>query len=166
MPRFVKSLQDIDWNRWQAKDPATLVFVVDGSRVLLIRKKRGLGAGKVNAPGGRVEPGEKPLEAAIRESQEELRITPTGLTYSGENLFQFVDGYSIHVHVYKATGYTGEPEETDEAIPLWTALDAIPYDEMWEDDRLWVPLVFEGVRFSGRYVFDDDVMLDYALDVG
>ena len=32
--------------------------------------------------------------------------------------------------------------------------------------RAEAKLVFEGVRFSGRYLFDDDVMLDYALDVG
>jgi len=50
-------------------------------------------------------------------------------------------------------------------VPLWTPLDAIPYEEMWEDDRLWVPLVLSGTKFSGRYVFDDDVMLDHALDV-
>ena len=26
------------------------------------------------------------------------------------------------------------------------------------------PHVLDGVRFYGRYLFDDDVMLDYALD--
>jgi len=160
----MKTLRDIDWDNWEAKDPATLVFVVKEGRILLIRKKRGLGAGKVNAPGGRLEPGETPLEAAVREVQEELCITPLELTYSGENLFQFVDGYSIHVHVFKAGDYEGEPTETDEASPIWSELDAIPYKEMWEDDKLWVPLVLDGTRFFGRYLFDDDVMLDYTLD--
>lgn len=160
----MKTLRDIDWDQWQAKDPATLVFVVQDSRILLIRKKRGLGAGKINAPGGRLEPGETPLEAAVREVQEELCITPLELTYSGENLFQFVDGYSIHVHVFKAGDYEGEPTETDEASPIWTPVDKIPYEEMWEDDKLWVPLVLDGTRFFGRYLFDDDVMLDHALD--
>lgn len=160
----MKTLRDIDWDTWEAKDPATLVFVVKDGRILLIRKKRGLGAGKINAPGGRLEPGETPLEAAVREVQEELCITPLELTYSGENLFQFVDGYSIHVHVFKAGDYEGEPTETDEASPIWSNLDAIPYEEMWEDDKLWVPLVLDGTRFYGRYLFDDDIMLDYALD--
>ena len=160
----MKTLRDIDWDTWKAKDPATLVFVVKDGRILLIRKKRGLGAGKINAPGGRLAPGETPLEAAVREVQEELCITPVELTYSGENLFQFVDGYSIHVHVFKAGDYEGEPTETDEASPIWSNLDAIPYEEMWEDDKLWVPLVLDGTRFYGRYLFDDDIMLDYALD--
>ena len=161
----MKRLTDIDWSTWQAKDPATLVFVVKEAQVLLIRKKRGLGAGKINAPGGRLEPGETPLEAAVREAQEELRITPRELTFCGENLFQFVDGYSIHVHVFKARDFEGEPTETDEASPIWSPIDAIPYQEMWEDDKLWVPHVLEGTRFFGRYLFDDDIMLDYELEL-
>jgi 8-oxo-dGTP diphosphatase len=157
-------VRDIDWESWPAKDPATLVFVVKDRSVLLIRKKRGLGAGKINAPGGRMEPGETPLEAAIRETREEVCVTPLDLSYAGVNLFQFVDGYSIHVHVFKASDFEGDPKETDEATPLWAPVDEIPYQEMWEDDRLWIPLVLEGVRFSGRYVFDGDRMLDHVLD--
>jgi 8-oxo-dGTP diphosphatase len=156
---------EIDWARWSAKDPATLVFVVKDGRILLIRKKRGLGAGKINGPGGRLEAGERPVDAAVREAQEELHITPLGLFYSGENRFQFVDGYSIHVHIFKADDLEGDPTETDEAVPLWAPLDGIPYDEMWEDDRLWLPLVLEEVRFTGRYIFDGDVMLDYDLRI-
>mgnify|MGYP000134410528 CR=1 FL=1 len=63
-------LTDIDWKRWQAKDPATLVFVFRGDEVLLINKKTGLGKGKVNAPGGKVDPGETPEERAEREEAE------------------------------------------------------------------------------------------------
>jgi 8-oxo-dGTP diphosphatase len=157
-------VRDIDWESWRAKDPATLVFVVKNGSILLIRKKRGLGAGKINAPGGRLEAGETPLEAAIRETREEVCITPLDLTYAGVNFFQFVDGYSIHVHVFKASDFEGDPKETDEATPLWAPVDAIPYEEMWEDDRLWIPLVLEGVPFSGRYVFDGDRMLDHVLE--
>jgi 8-oxo-dGTP diphosphatase len=158
-------VRDIDWSRWRAKDPATLVFVVKDRSVLLIRKKTGLGAGKINAPGGRLEPGETPVRGAIREAEEELRITPLDPSYCGENRFQFVDGYSIHVHVFKALDFEGEPTETDEASPIWAPLDRIPYEEMWEDDRLWVPLVLDDVRFSGRYVFDEEEMIDHELDV-
>ena len=74
-----RRISEIDWQTWKAHDPATLVFVVRGGRILLIRKKRGLGAGKINGPGGRLEPGESPLDCAVREVQEELRTTPTGL---------------------------------------------------------------------------------------
>jgi 8-oxo-dGTP diphosphatase len=156
---------DIDWKVWTPTDPATLVFVVRDQQMLLIRKKRGLGAGKINGPGGRLEAGETPLDAAVREVQEELCVTPLELHACGENRFQFTDGYSIHVHVFRAAGCEGTPRETDEAVPLWVPLDQIPFDEMWEDDRLWVPLLLAGRPFSGRFIFDGDRMLDHAIDL-
>ncbi len=160
------SLEHIDWRTWRPVDHATLLFVVRDGQVLLIRKKRGLGAGKINGPGGRIDPGETPLEGAVREVHEELRVTPTGIEPRGELLFQFVDGYSIHVHVFSATGCDGEAEETDEAIPLWTDLDRIPYAEMWADDVIWLPLMLEGTPFLGRFLFDGDAMLDHQVEVG
>ncbi|MEM7352675.1 MAG: 8-oxo-dGTP diphosphatase [Acidobacteriota bacterium] len=164
MATTIATLQDIDWPNWQAVDLATLVFVIRDGQILLIRKKRGLGAGKVNGPGGRIDPGETPLECAVREVEEELRVTPTGLDKRGELLFQFADGYSIHVHVFTADDCRGEPSETDEAIPLWTDLEQIPYDEMWADDRVWLPEMLTGKTFEGRFIFDGDAMLDYEID--
>jgi 8-oxo-dGTP diphosphatase len=161
-----KSVDDIDWGHWRPVDPATLVFVLRGADILLIRKKRGLGAGKINGPGGRLEAGETPVEAAVREMEEELLVRPTGLLLAGENSFQFVDGYSIHVHVFSATGFEGEPAETSEATPLWFPQSAIPFAEMWEDDHLWVPHLLAGRWFRGRFIFDGDRMLDAQVVVG
>ncbi|MTI12516.1 8-oxo-dGTP diphosphatase [Sansalvadorimonas verongulae] len=163
MPQPQK-LSDIDWTNWRPKDPATLVFVFKDDQVLLIKKKRGLGAGKINGPGGKLEPGETPEQCAIREVQEELHVTPENLTYHGENLFQFTNGYSIHVHIYSTDQFEGTPTETDEAIPVWYPTNNLPYKEMWADDELWLPLVLEGKSFTGRYIFDDDVMVDYCLE--
>ena len=160
----MKKLSDIDWSQWKAKDPATLVFVFDGDEILLINKKTGLGKGKVNGPGGKVDPGETPEIAAIRECKEELDIKVSNLEYCGEHRFQFVDGYSIHVWVYRTRDYEGTPSESPEADPLWTRLNQIPYDQMWEDDRLWLPMLVRGERFQTRWIFDGDRMLDYAIE--
>jgi 8-oxo-dGTP diphosphatase len=159
-------LDSIEWTRWQPVDRATLLFVVRDGEVLLIRKKRGLGAGKINGPGGRIEAGEEPLAAAIREVEEETGLTPLDPEHIGELRFQFVDGYSIHVHVFRASSCRGEARETPEAVPLWTPLDAIPYEEMWADDALWVPLLLSRTRFSGRFVFDGDAMIAHELTAG
>ena len=48
----------IDWSTWQGEMLATLMFIIQDGRILLIEKKRGLGAGKINGPGGKIEPGE------------------------------------------------------------------------------------------------------------
>ncbi len=160
--------EEIDWNTWQPVQRATLMFVIRDGQVLLILKKRGLGAGKVNGPGGRIDPGETPEACAIREVQEELLVTPTGVTYAGELLFQFADGFSLQGYVFRADGCEGEAQETNEAVPLWTPLDAVPFDRMWSDDRVWFPYLLERRPFTGRFLFDGDAMLGYELklDVG
>jgi len=156
-------LNEVDWLNWKAEQSATLLFVVREGKVLLIHKKRGLAAGKINGPGGRIHDGETPLQGAIREVQEELRVTPIEVEHCGELAFQFVDGLSIHVEVFRADDCLGEPQETDEAKPLWAPVNEIPFERMWADDRLWIPLLLARKKFSGRFLFDDDVMLGHEI---
>ncbi len=155
----------IDWKSWEAKEKAVLCFIQEGSKALLIHKKRGLGQGKVNAPGGRIEPGETPLEAAIRETQEEVGLTPFNLIEVGQLHFKFTDGYSLHGTVFWSHEYEGTPIETDEADPFWCEIDKIPYDKMWEDDIYWLPPVIDGKYFKGYFTFDGDKMLSRHVDL-
>lgn len=154
---------EIDWTTWQPKEFATLLFVVRDGCILLIRKKRGLGAGKINGPGGRIEPGETPLEAAVRETREELGIEALSPKLRGELHFQFVDGYSLHCSVFVSADFLGEPVETSEAVPLWTPLNAIPYEEMWADDVRWLPQLLAGEKVCGFFHFEREVLLDYRV---
>lgn len=159
-----RRVDGIDWPTWTPTDVATLVFVVRRGEILLIRKKRGLGAGKINGPGGRLDAGESIRRCAIREMREELGATPCAMRPSGQLRFQFMDGYGLHVHVFRADACVGTARESEEAIPLWTPLESIPYDEMWADDRLWMPLMLRRERFDGRFIFEDDAMLDHAIE--
>jgi len=165
----IHDFADIDWDRWRPDEAATLCFVVRGREVLLIRKKRGLGAGKINGPGGRIEAGETPVACAIRETREELCVTPVDPVLRGELRFQFTNGYALHGYVFSADDCRGEARETDEATPLWTPLDAIPFDQMWADDVLWFPHMLAGRHFEGRFLFassdepEPDAMLGHCL---
>ena len=154
----------LNFSGWIPQETAVLCFIRKEGQLLLIRKKRGLGAGKINAPGGRIEPGETPLEAAIRETMEEVGLVPNNLKKRGELHFQFLDGYSLHGTVFIAEGCTGEPIETDEADPFWCDLGALPYHEMWADDIHWLPLMLEGKFFRGYFEFDGETMLSHRVD--
>jgi 8-oxo-dGTP diphosphatase len=151
----------MDWSTWAPRERANLCFIVKDGCVLLIRKKRGLGAGKINAPGGKLEPGETALDAAIRETQEEIGVTPLELEERGQLHFQFTDGYSLHCTVFIARDFVGDPIETVEAIPYWIALTAVPYHDMWEDDQHWLPQVLaeEAAYFHAWFEFDGERML-------
>ena len=73
---------------------ATLCLLIKENpprRILLGFKKEGFGAGKVTGFGGKVEPGETPAAAAIRELEEEtgIRVTIDDLQAVGQLEFLF-----------------------------------------------------------------------------
>ncbi|NPA76287.1 MAG: 8-oxo-dGTP diphosphatase [Candidatus Diapherotrites archaeon] len=142
----------------------TLVYVIQGDKVLLIRKKRGFGEGYYNGPGGKVRWDETLREAAIREFQEELCASPGPLEWRGVLEFYNNNRLEMIVHVFIAESYSGKLCESDEAEPHWFGTDEIPYDNMWRDDRYWFPLLLAGKRFYGRFWFRDwKEIIDYRL---
>jgi hypothetical protein len=40
--------------------------------------------------------------------------------------------------------------------PKWYATDTLPFDEMWVDDRHWLPKVLSGERLSASFTFTED----------
>jgi 8-oxo-dGTP diphosphatase len=158
-----RRVEDVDWPAWKAGEEAVLCFIVKEGRVLLIHKKTGLGKGKINAPGGRIEDGETPMEAAVRETAEETGLTPLNLEERVELSFIFTNGYSLHGRAFFATDFTGEMTETPEADPFWCDLEEIPFDSMWEDDSLWIPRALEGEKLKGLFIFEEDRMLSHRI---
>jgi len=138
----------------------TLAIVRDDERVLLGKKKRKHGQGFWNGFGGGVEDGETIEAAVVRELQEEVRITPERIVKRGVLEFHYPDkplGADEHeVHVFEVREFYGEPTETDEMAPKWFMFADIPYDNMWADDKEWLPVLLAGKFFVGKYVFNKD----------
>lgn len=151
---------------WVPSESAVLTFIIEKQNILLINKKTGMGKGLVNAPGGRIEPGESACEAAVRETKEEIGLDVEDLNLSGELFFQFIDGYSLYAQVFKTTIYSGSLCCTAEADPFWKPIDQIPFEKMWEDDKLWIPHMLEGVYFKGYFLFDGETMLEEKILTG
>ena len=146
---------------------ATLCFVMNGNKILLIKKKRGLGKGFWNGPGGKIDLGETAKQAVIRELNEEISITPQDPQCRGILRFYFgkkpqPDWY---VYVFISQSYSGTISESEEAYPQWYPLSEIPYELMWEDDQYWLPLVLAGKSIIGDFVFSEDMKLleDYTI---
>ncbi len=141
----------------------TLCFLHQGDQVLLGMKKRGFGAGKWNGIGGGVHValGETIEDAARREVMEEIGVTVRDLDQMALLHFESTgrpdDTWQFECHVFVARAWEGEPVESDEMRPQWFAIDAVPFDEMWLDDRFWLPRVLQGERLEATFVYKDGV---------
>lgn len=155
-----------DWLNWEPVIRATLMFIVQDGEVLLIDKLTGIGKGKINGPGGKIDPGETSEQAVIRECQEELHITPIEPVKMGELCFAMTDIPDIHCHVFMAEAFTGEPKSTREANPLWKKISKIPYEKMWEDDQYWLPEMLEGKKFFAQFDFELEEIQWMKVELG
>ncbi|HSX07170.1 MAG TPA: 8-oxo-dGTP diphosphatase [Candidatus Saccharimonadia bacterium] len=136
----------------------TLLFLKRENEVLLAMKKRGWGVGRWNGVGGKLEPNETIEQALVRECQEEIGVTPLLFSKAAEHDFVMdseQDGqWHMCVHTYLCTEWNGEPIETEEMAPQWFSMADIPFDDMWQDDRHWLPQVLSGKLLTTRFTFD------------
>lgn len=146
---------------------ATLCFLIKDNQILLAMKKRGFAAGRWNGAGGKPKDGDKNIEAtAKREMLEETTVTPRKLKKVGILNFYFESqtDWNQQVIVFLTSDWTGTPSETEEMAPKWFDINQIPYDQMWEDDILWLPKVLSGKIVEGNFLFDgNQKMLEYEV---
>lgn len=115
--------------------PAVGVVCLKGDEVLLIRRGTPPRMGQWSLPGGRIEPGERAVDAALRELREE-----TGVEARILGLIDVVDGifpeagrhYVLIDYVAEWTG--GEAVAGDDAadavfMPIATAMAAVDWVE-------------------------------------
>jgi 8-oxo-dGTP diphosphatase len=134
----------------------------DGGReVLLGRKRTGLGTGRIVGPGGKLEAGESAEAAIIREIAEEvgLDVDPAVLQHRGDIRYHFPHrpAWSQRSTVFVVESFAGVVRASDELDPAWFAVDAVPYAQMWDDARRWLPGVLSGGRVDAEFTFGEDL---------
>jgi 8-oxo-dGTP pyrophosphatase MutT (NUDIX family) len=123
-----------------------------GAEVVLTRRSQGLRnhRGEISFPGGRLDPGETPVEAALREAHEEVALDPSLVTVVGE-LDQIATMVSHSLIVPVVGTLTGRPElrasagEVDRILtaPLVDLLDA----EVYREERWGSPPLDRAIHF-------------------
>lgn len=131
-----------------------------GEQVLLGRKKTGLGAGNLVGPGGKLELGETPVDAAVRETLEEVGITidPAALSLIGELTYPFPHHphWSQKSWAFICRDWSGDPVESDELAPEWFPVAGIPFERMWDDAKHWLPAALGGSVVRATFTFGAD----------
>ena len=139
---------------------ATLCFILHDNRVLLLKKNPGLfGAGKWNAPGGKLLPDEGTEHCAVREVHEETGLVVQRPRKVGTLVFYKYDRHlnpDWIAHVFLTSTFHGQIMESKEGALRWFPVDNPPFDEMWEDDRYWYKYAVEGRTFKGEFYFSGD----------
>lgn len=144
---------------------ATLVFLIKNNQILLAMKKRGFGEGRWNGVGGKPMIDETIVDAAIRETEEEIKVTPKQLKKVATLNFYFPKldrfrNWDQQVIVFFVEEWEGEPTETEEMAPKWFLQSHLPFSEMWPDDIHWLPKVLQGNIIEAEFRFNKELNLE------
>lgn len=154
---------------------AVLIAVTDRLRpgVILTQRTDTLRrhAGQIAFPGGRLDPGEDPITAALREAEEEIGLTPTAVTVIGEvDRYRTVTGYCVTpvlAVIPPDLPFTLSEQEVASVfeVPLhhlldranhrqteavWRGVDRRYWEIGWEDRRIWGATAAMIVNLSRR----------------
>jgi len=139
---------------------ATLCLLMRGDEILLAMKKKGFGIGKWNGVGGKFDPNfDKDIDdTALREIEEEIGAKAIKIEKTGIFSFYFPNKkeWNQDVHLYLVNSWEGEPKESDEVCPKWFNKNNLPFDKMWDDDKIWLPKILEGKKIRGIFTFNQD----------
>jgi 8-oxo-dGTP diphosphatase len=138
------------------KKIASLSIVEDtiNHKYLMIRHHRGINKGCINFPGGKKEPNESIKDCVIRETFEETGIKIENPVEVGYIEFPTMNFY---VHVFKSTQYSGSIKENEaEVDAFWVDTNKVPYEEMREADRNFLPDIISGQYVKRRFMYDEN----------
>jgi 8-oxo-dGTP diphosphatase len=110
----------------------------DGRILIAQRKRTGQHPLKWEFPGGKVEPGEAPEAALVRELEEELAIRARVDREIMRYEYQYAGQWPILLIFYRVTEFAGEPNNLDFEQIEWTARAGLGDYDFLEGDAEFV----------------------------
>jgi mutator protein MutT len=100
----------------EARPPIAAAVIVADGRVLMVRRRIKEGELSWQFPGGEVETGESPDEAAVRESREETGLTVRATKRLGERIHPATGRTMVYIGcaLVAGTAYVADEEELAE----------------------------------------------------
>ena len=157
---------------------AALAYLRYEDEILLLfrnKKENDFHEGKFVGIGGRLEPGETPLECILREVKEESGYTFDSKTmhYRGYIYFDEIHrdkntedlpAFNWLVFIYSGFVSQKKPFNNSEGDLHWFSMKDIPYHKMWAGDRIFTPKILEDSEIiEGKFLYEDDELVKWSF---
>jgi 8-oxo-dGTP diphosphatase len=139
------------------KQPAVLVILKSENQFLLLKRKKSPNEGKYTPVGGKLDPFESPLKAAIRETYEETGINITNPTYCGVMVESSPTKYNWICFVYLSDIDYQSPPACNEGVLEWIPLTQLPEIPTPETDRFIYIYVAKSKNFMFNVEYDQEL---------
>ena len=128
----------------------TLCYPERNGQYLMIhrtKKEHDANRDKWMGVGGHFEMGESPEDCMRREVWEETGLTVTAFRYRGIVTFVSDEWGTEYMHLFTATGFTGEQHACDEGELRWIEKKRLLELTLWEGDKIFLRLLDENIPF-------------------
>ncbi len=138
---------------------AAMVVLRSGDELLLLRRAKPPHVGKYVPVGGKLDPFERPVDAARREAFEETGIRVGQLHYCGVLTETSPVDYNWLCHIYLADINHLPPPLCDEGVLEWIAMSDLPAVPTPPTDLLIYRYIVENRIFALDAVYDEALNL-------
>jgi 8-oxo-dGTP diphosphatase len=113
------------------KPAVSMAIIVKGGRVLMVRRRQQEGRLLWAFPGGGIEAGETPEQAAVREVAEEVALEAKAVRVLGARVHPQTGADMTYVACEPVAGEARVEDDEELAEVAWIALDDIPTYVPW-----------------------------------
>lgn len=146
----------------------TLCYIERGDEYLMlhrVKKKNDINHDKWIGVGGKFEDKESPEDCILRETREETGLTLTDYRYRGLVTFISSEYETEYMHLFTASGWTGELSECSEGVLEWVKKTDVPGLPIWEGDKIFLRLLAEERPFfSLKLRYEGETLAEAVLD--
>lgn len=138
---------------------AVRCYCIKENKVVAIKYKKGHNKeGYYDMPGGKIEDGELPEEAAIREIKEETGIDINNPMYKGKLIVNYGER-QFDLDIFLVSNIEGEPEEAEENTSEWMDID-----ELLKKDKKFSNIILLDNQFIDNLI-DEEKRVNILIEI-